>query len=418
MKSRILRTAALTAVALTAGAGLSACSQDGGTQTLQVQTGFSAGSEQLNVLTDIAQKFEAAHPGVALDLIPSTTSYEQDIKVKLASKDAPDIWMTHGWSRDRYADFLAPLQDEAWAKDVNPILDASMRNDQGEIFALPVIADVAGIVYNADVLQAAGVDPASVKTWDDFNAAAAKIKANGVSPIVLSGKESGPAGNLIDWQAPGVYTDAQLEALKAGTFDNAAYEPMLATVQGWQQNGYINPDYSSATKDDVSKALGGGKAAFVFSQNGVTADALAAFPNAKVGFMPIPSKTGSPYLIGGEGQATFGAAANGAHLDTAKQFLAFLAQPDNMAALAKAAGAAPGLLNVPMDLGPLQASYDTWVTQAKLPLQPYFDRVWLPNGMWNTLVTTTDSVITGQATPAAATEQVAQSFAGLYGKAE
>lgn len=350
-----------------------------------------------------------------LDLIPSSTTYEQDIKVKLAARNAPDIWQTHGWSRDRYADFLAPLQDRAWNKDANKLLDASMRTDDGSIFAVPMVTDVAGLLYNADVLQKAGVDPASLTTWEAFDAAAAKIKAAGVVPIEVSGKANGPAGNIIDWMAPGMFTDTELNAFKSGQFQADGYTAMLTSVADWSKKGYFNPDYSSATQDDVAKALGSGKAAFVFSQNTVVANALAASPGANLGFMPIPSKVGKPYLIGGEGIA-YGASATGEHVDVAKDFLDYLAQPASQEAFAKASGGVPGIATAKTDLGDLQGSYDTWVVKAGTALVPYFDRVYLPNGLWNTLVTSTDSVITGQGTPESATSQVEKDFTSLYGQ--
>lgn len=140
---------------------------------------MAAGSPpQLAALTKMADSFEKANPGVKLNLIPSTNTYEQDLKVMLAAHNAPpDIWQTHGWSRDRYSQFLAPLQGgESWNKDVNKILDPSMRDSSGNIYALPMVADVTGLLYNADVLKKVGVDPATLTSWDAFDAAAAKIK--------------------------------------------------------------------------------------------------------------------------------------------------------------------------------------------------------------------------------------------------
>ena len=48
-----------------------------------------------------------------------------------------------------------------------------------------------------------------------------------------------------------------------------------------------------------------------------------------------------------------------------------------------------------------------------VPLVPYFDRVYLPNGMWNTMVTTTDSVITGQTSGEKAVQQMGSDFSSL-----
>jgi raffinose/stachyose/melibiose transport system substrate-binding protein len=417
MKSRTLRIGAVLTTAAATAAVLSGCAGGAGSGggAIQMQTGFAQGTDQLETLTTLAEQFESENPDVSIDLIPSSTQYEQDLKVKLASRDVPDIWMTHGWSRDRYSQFLAPLQDEAWASKVNTQLDAAMRDEDGAIFALPIDTDIAGVLYNADVLESVGVDPASLTTWDAFDAAAAKIHDAGVTVVQVSGKANGPAGNLVDWIAPGRYTQDELDALADGTFDDGPYSDVLDTIQGWVDAGYVNPDYSSSTQDDMSKALGAGQAAFVFQQNSVATNALMTSPDANLGFVPVPSSTGDPYLIGGEMNA-FGVSKTSKHLDDAKAFLSFLAEPENDSALAAAGGSAPGLTDATSDLGPVQSSYDTWVTEAQTPLVPYFDRVYLPNGMWNTLVTTTDSVITGQADVASAVGQVEQDFTSLYGQ--
>lgn len=416
MKSRtqLLSAAVAALLAATALAGCSA-GAGGSTTALQVQTNLTSGSEQLTVLTKLARQFEAEHADVHLELIPSSTTYEQDIKVKLASREAPDIWQTHGWSRDRYSEFLAPLTGESWSKGVNPLLDGSMRDADGNIYAVPMVTDVAGLVYNADVLKHAGVDPATLTTWDAFGAAAAKIKAAGISPIAVSGKANGPAGNLIDWMAPGMFTQEQLGGFKSGEFQTEGYEAMLGRIVSWSKEGFFNPDYSSATQDDVAKALGSGNAAFVFSQNTVVTSALATSPGSNLAFMPLPSETGTPYLIGGEGLA-YGASKSGEHVEDAKAFLAYLAQPANQEAFAKASGGVPGIAAAKPDLGTLQPSYDTFVVKKKSPLVPYFDRLYLPNGLWNTLVTSTDAVITGQGTPESSTQLVANDFKSLYGQ--
>ncbi|GAA4686153.1 ABC transporter substrate-binding protein [Frondihabitans cladoniiphilus] len=418
MKSKTARVGALILTAATAAALLTGCSSGAGGSsggTIQVETGFASGSDLLATFTKVTNAYEKSHPGVKFNLIPSSTNYEQDLKVKLASHDVPDMWWTHGWSRDRYSKFLEPLQDQSWNKDVNPQLDAAMRTSSGAIYALPLDTDVAGILYNKSVLTKAGVDPESLTSWSAFDAAAAKIKATGVTPIEVSGKANGPAGNLIDWIAPGKYTDAQLASLKAGTFAGSVYKPIVDQVESWRAAGYINPDYSSATQQDMSKALGAGQAAFIFQQNSVAADALTTSPDAQLGFLPVPSDTGKPYLIGGEMNA-FGISKTSSHLTELKAFLKYLAQPANDSALAKAAGSAAGLTTSTSDLGALQTSYDQFVVKDKTRLVPYFDRVYLPNGMWNTLVTTTDSVITGQAQPAEAVNQVGTDFKSLYGQ--
>ena len=97
----------------------------------------------------------------------------------------------------------------------------------------------------------------------------------------------------------------------------------------------------------------------------------------------------------------------------ALDYLDYLAQPENLSKLASAIGGVPGLTDADSDLGILTASYEEFVQPGDLPLQPYFDRVYLPNGIWDTMVTTTDGVLTGQMSPEEATAQMKSSYDSL-----
>lgn len=408
-KSVAVATIAVAAMGM---AGCAGQSGDGGT-TLEVLTGVPADTAQFTALEEAAAGFEKANPGITVDLVPSSASYEQDLKVRLASRDVPTIFNTHGWSLDRYSQFLLPLTDQDWATSVNPALDAAMRDDAGDIYALPLDVAVAGLVYNVSALEAAGIDPASLTTWEAFDEAAAAAKAAGIVPIVASAKDSWTAGNIADWMAPGYFDEAQLTAMQDGDFDAAAYGEMLTRVSEWSTAGYFNPDYTSATLTDVLRSMATGEGAFYFQTNAVVPSALTLNPDVELGFVPVPSEVGSPYLIGGESVA-FGVSKTDDMQDEALKFLEYLAQPEQLAALATTLGNAAGLTDADADLGVMQSSYDTYVTAAQTPLVPYFDRVYLPGGMWDTMVTTTDSMITGQGTPDQAASQMATSFDTLF----
>lgn len=116
MKSIIKGIAAVAACAMTV-TGLAACgsSSASGEKKLDFITGMATGSVHLKTLQSITDAFEKENPGVKINLIPSSQDFTQDIKVRLAARNAPDLWNTHGWSRDRYADFLEPLQNRSWA---------------------------------------------------------------------------------------------------------------------------------------------------------------------------------------------------------------------------------------------------------------------------------------------------------------
>jgi len=419
MKSLWKAAAALTAIGLVltgcSAGGASGAGGSGGAAKLEFQTGLATSDPILKTLTTMTQKFESTHKGVSINLVPMTNTYEADMKVRLASGDIPDIWATHGWSLLRYSDFLEPLSKRSWAKNFNPALAPAMENKNGEFFALPADTDVAGIVYNKKVLADAGIDPATLTTWDDFAAAAAKLKTAGVTPISASGKDSWFAGNIADFIASGAVNKSEKAGLIKGEFASAGYTKVLDLVQSWQKSGYFNADFSSATTDDLTRSLAQGKTAFIFVQNYVVASALGFVPDAELGYFPIPSASGKPYLVGGEGHA-YGVSKTSKHKDQALEYIDFLAQPDNLGKLASAIGGIPGLTNAKSDLGVLQASYAKFVKPGIFPLDPYFDRVYLPNGMWDTMVTTTSGVVTGQSGVTESVGQVKKQFGTLYGQ--
>ncbi|QTX05178.1 ABC transporter substrate-binding protein [Agromyces archimandritae] len=415
MTHRMLPVAALAAASALLLSGCSAAGDD--STTLQFSLYMTADSAQNEVLAELLDEFEA-ETGTKVEVTAATTAYENNLKVQMASGTLPDVFATHGWSVLRYRQFLEPLTEQPWADKVNPALDESMRDADGELYALPIEYTVTGINTNLDVLEAAGVDPASIETWDDFDAALAKIKASGVSPITLSGKSSSPA-NLADFIASNAFTDDELAAFGDGDFDTDAYtDQVLDRIQGWVEAGYINPDYVSASLDDMALQLAQGQAAFAFNQPTLLTTALGYDEDVNVGFIPLPTDDGDRYLVGGEGVNSFGVWKGGEHKDEALALLAFLAEPDHAAKLSESIGTYSGLTDAEPDLGEIQASYDTWVTPGELPTKPFFDRVSLPSGMWATMIATTDSVITGQATAKEAAEQMKTEFDTLYGQGD
>lgn len=386
-------------------------------ETLDVYLSMTTGSAQYTAIQGIAKTFEEK-TGTKVKISIDSSNFENNMKVRMAAGNLPDVWTTHGWSVLRYGPFLEPLTDRPWAQYVNKGLDASMRDANGTLYALPIDYTVTGMLTNFDVLKDAGVDPDSIKTWDDFDAALAKVKAIGKSPLVSSGKDSGPAGDLANVIAANSFTDAQLDGFKNGTFDSAAYQKeVLDRMGSWASSGYFNPDYVSASSDDMAKQLGAGDAAFGGGQPSLLATSLTYSPDANVGFIPFPSNgTNGQYLVGGEGMAAFGVWKDSPRKEAALKFIDFLAEPANATELLKAYASYSGLTNVTADLGTLQSSYDKWVAPGKLPTKPFFDRVYLPNGMWSTLISSTDAVITKQATPAQGTKQMADQFKTLFGQ--
>ena len=135
--NKLIAGVASAAMIVTAFSACGSASSSG--KKLDFITGMATGSVHLKTLQSITDEFEKANPGVEINLIPASQDFTNDIKVRLAAKNAPDLWNTHGWSRDRYAKFLEPLQNRSWASKMKPITKEAFMEDDGTFYALPLI---------------------------------------------------------------------------------------------------------------------------------------------------------------------------------------------------------------------------------------------------------------------------------------
>lgn len=385
------------------------------TGDIEFMTGTGIDTALFAVYEAITDQFLAANPDVSIELIPSSADHEGEVKTRLGSGNVPDIWMTHGWSYGRYRDFLLDVSGEPWAADFNQALAPAMKSGGDALYAFPIDLDVAGIIYNKDVLAATGLEVADITTWDKFKEACDAMLEAGKTPIMNAGKDGWPEGLYIDWIAPGFYTDAELQSQLDGTFVPDKYEEAFKLVQDFKQAGYFNPDYSTATGDDASLALAQGDAGFAFMMNFVAVASFEYNPDASIGFMPIPDGMGGdPYFVTGEKNA-LGIWKDSESLDACKAYVDFLAQPGNLTKLAEATGNNPGLTTVTVDLGGLS---DSFATVANTRGVPYFDRVFMPNGSWDSIVTTCNGIITETMSIEEAIEKISSDYDTLYAQAQ
>nr|HPJ24105.1 carbohydrate ABC transporter substrate-binding protein [Bacillota bacterium] len=73
---------------------------------------------------------------------------------------------------NEYADYIMSLEGEAWLTDT----DLEFRVD-GTAYGFPVAVEGWGMGYNADILEAAGVDPADLTTQAAYQTAFDDIEA-------------------------------------------------------------------------------------------------------------------------------------------------------------------------------------------------------------------------------------------------
>lgn len=393
----------LTAVGLAATMtlGLAACGEKKDTEPKAAGKGGETITFATNVVGEKAEALESAckefekETGYKVDFQAPGSSYEELMKTKMSANELPDVFTTHGWSVARYSDYLMTVNDREWAADINEQIKPVITNASGDMFVLPVDMDVAGIVCNMSVLEEAGVNPDDIRTWEDFNAACDKIKAAGKNPVHMGGKDNWTIGQFFDWAAPSYFiTDEnnnKADELKEGKFDTATWEKVAGLMDEWVKAGYFNEDVLTADYNSDMKALAEGNTAFCFYGNSAVVDTLKVNPDAKIGMMPIPAASAEdePSLIAGEDIAV-GVWKDSKVKDQAVELLDYLAKPEVMKAIAEAAGNKPGLNGVAAEIGEIGQYYDKY---ADIETFPYFDREYLPSGMWDVMCATGADVL-------------------------
>lgn len=377
--------AALMAASL--GAGTEVKASDASDVKLSFMTNVVG--ERAAALEKVVKDF-AEKSGYEIEFSAPGENYEELMKTKMASNELPDLFTTHGWSVMRYSEYLEPVNDLDFAKDIKEQMKSVITDKEGTMYVLPMDADVAGIVYNAEVLETAGVNVDDIKTWSDFSEACQKILDSGVTPLHMGGKDNWTIGQFGDWVAPSVFvTDEennQKDQLKSGEFDAASWEKVAGLMDEWVKAGYFNKDASTADYNSDVQSLAEGKAAFVFYGNSSIVDAHKVNPDAKLGMMPIPAyyEGDTQSLIAGEDIAV-GVWKDSPNKEAAIELLNYLATPEVIAEVATAAGAPTGLNGTESDIGDIQTYYDKY---KDIPTFPYFDREYLPSGMWDVMCAT------------------------------
>lgn len=269
---------------------------------------------EVELMNQIAAEFMAANPDIKVELpFLENEAFKAKLTTLLQSADAPDVF--HSWGGGVFyeqakAGFLRPVED---------VLSQEAKDNQGQAgvsaFTAPdghiygVARDVSEVVlwYNKALFEQAGVDPASLETWDGFLAAVTKFKEAGITPLALGGKDKWPAHFW--WSKLVVRLAGQdgFNAAARGEGDGFAGEDFvkagdyflqLAQLEPWQE-GFLAAGYG-----DASGYFGDGKAAMHLMGDwdyGAMKDNSAnkqGIPDDQLGILPFPT------IDGGKGDPT------------------------------------------------------------------------------------------------------------------
>ncbi|MEE1304115.1 MAG: extracellular solute-binding protein [Agathobacter sp.] len=183
-------------------ASLTGCGQSSQSGKLEVEL-VNYKPEAVETFEKIAERFNATHDDIHLT-IDSPNEAMTILKTRFIREDYPDIVGIGGdinYSNFLDADLFMDISDlEAIETVKQSYLDIDKGLElvpQDGTYALPYVANAAGILYNKDMFDEHGWK--IPETWNEFIALCDEIKADGIQPLYLGYKDTWTC--LAPWNA-------------------------------------------------------------------------------------------------------------------------------------------------------------------------------------------------------------------------
>lgn len=250
-------------------------------------------------LEEAAELFGEEHPGITVEVItaPEGSSPFERITALYAAGNAPALAMLDAGQIELMQEKILDLSGEKWIADAAAGNLAFGTMSDGSIVAFPFTVEGYAFIYNGAVLDAASVDPTSIKTLDDLTSAFEAIDATGVAPITISPMDWSLGAHFLTISYSTQATDypgvvAWLDDLAAGNVDlitNANFNGLMDTFDLMKENNLEKDDPLAPTYEQGPESLGLGEVGFWFMGNWAWPQ-ISSFDTADedYGFVAVP----------------------------------------------------------------------------------------------------------------------------------
>jgi raffinose/stachyose/melibiose transport system substrate-binding protein len=324
-------------VGMLGGAG-SVLAQD---TTLRVAMG-SPGAAAIAVWDDIAAQFEAANPGVDVEM-----NYQQDdlyqtigLPSLLSGRNAPDVYFE--WTGDRMVQrnaegYAADLTEAVTSGPLAGIFDEGVfpvASVDDKVVLVPHTADVTNVLwYNEEILEANGLTPPT--TWEELLAACDVLNEAGVIPIATGNKDLWAAGNWLSHIASRVVGEDVYAATLGGegVFSTPEWEQALGYVEELAARKCVNESANAVDDNAGAQLFFQGEAAMHPIGSWLVSWAVGENPDLQFDFVNLPAM---PEGSAGDQDSVIAVEtgymvnANSENVDLATEFLALVNSPENV----------------------------------------------------------------------------------------
>ena len=344
MNTRSIRKyVAVGAVALMSIGALSACSGGDGDSadgTTKLTFWHNGTTEPIqSIWKDAVDENEKANPDISIEIVPiQNEDIDTKIPLALSSDSPPDIYFSRGGGQlatqvqsGQIADITEYTSD--WIGDLGKA--AENWAVDGVQHGVPYASQVVGFWYRTDLFAQAGITE-TPKTLDELNAAVDKLKAAGIAPIAVGGKDRWPDAFYYNTFA---VRECGEDVLKKGLAD-ADLSDDCFTKAGQDVIDFIATEPFQDGFNGTPAQQGAGSSAGLVANGGAAMELQGTWHKSVmqgltdtdldplVGWFPFPT------VDGGEGDSTAtlgggdGFACTQKHAEECAKFLEFLSNDD------------------------------------------------------------------------------------------
>lgn len=283
----------------------------------------------------IIDKFNAENSDIQIEMntVPDAGTV---LTSRISSGDIPVIFSdypTQVQFRQKVANgYVQDLSDQEFLKNANEAALEMTKQEDGGYYALPYSRNYMGVYYNQTIFEENGVEIPT--TWDEFVQVCETLKAAGITPMGLMGKDPGRVGHTfqcqtVAWSPNGIENIAKVAAgegkIEGDAEFKAEFEKMKVLLS------YSNEDALALSDTQCWENFANGQYAMCITGSYARGTIASLNPDAKLGVFPLPNDTeeSTRALAGIDAAICVSAKASDEEKAAAYRFLEYLAQPEN-----------------------------------------------------------------------------------------
>ena len=287
----------------------------------------------------LAKAFTAKNPNITvkIETRPQGGDGDNVVKTRLATGEMTDVFMYNSGSLFQALSpekNLVPLTDQPWVNELEDAFKPTVSANE-QLYGAPFGGSIGGgVLYNRKVYDQLGLEVP--KTWAEFMANNAKIKAEGIAPVIQTYQETWTSQLLVLANHHNVAAaDPGWAEKYTANQAKFAQEPALEGFQRLEavhEAGFENKDYRAAKFDEGLRELATGKGAHYPMLTVAVGNIATANPQeiGDIGFFAQPGDDAAQngLTLWMPAGVYIPKTTEGAKLDAAKKFAAFVASKE------------------------------------------------------------------------------------------